>query len=105
MNNWQIHDALQMKSLVIQFQRRATHTTHVCFVPFPQMLVIAYGISEQGRFIRIVQNQYRYDNHLELLNTHDGIGWNIPLLMGFLAECLHDELEEDALQMERESKE
>lgn len=102
MNSWQIHDALQMRSLVIQFARRATQTSHVCFIPFPQLLVISYGYNEQGRYVRKFQDHFPYADYPELKHAHDGIGWNVPMLMSFLAECLAEEIKQDAIEIEKE---
>lgn len=106
MNNWQINSQaqLQMHSLIMQFYRRATNTTHVGFIPFPRLLVVAYGRIEQGRFRLSIQDEYPYEDY-KIVGIHDGVGWNVPMLTGFLAECLQDELQMDALQLEREGKE
>jgi len=102
MTSWQINDALQMHSLIIQYHRRATNTTHVGFIPFPRLLVVAYGRIDQGRFRLSVQDEYPYDDFPQIKGIHDGVGWNVPQVMGFLGECLAVEIDKEALEIQKE---
>lgn len=102
MNSWQINDSLRMNSLIIQYHRRATNTSHVGFIPFPGLLVVAYGRIDQGRFRLSVQDEYPYEDFPQIKGIHDGVGWNIPLITGFLGECLAAEIEEAALEIQKE---